>query len=642
MAIEKSPNIPPFVRFCAASVPMVFNNSMSYYECLSAIAKIVQDNSNNIEKLSDAVIALKSYVDNYFDNLDVQEEINAKLDEMAEDGTLAELVAVYLEGKVDYYEITNQSQADVQAIFSVERPKVISFLNDYTFNATMYLNANTKILLNNHTLTFDIPSVIDDYQHCHGFFNFTSEDSFKKYGGNGNISIIGGKIIGGNLSFCHAANINVICVDFSNCKNNHILEMCAIKNLNVEDCTFAGIPYGSTGEYIQNDAATYEAFPWFEEDNETYDGTVCASINIKNCIFKTSSDLNYIFDAGFGTHTGTVGDVYATKGVNIINCKFINPNASSIQLYNVNGLIIDECEFKGVSVAEGGAHIRLRSGVLNTSIKNSYFSGMTRGIEFSSQHLDVKNVEIVNNTFEGYTSAGYPTYSVITVWNPISVNISNNMFRNFTQKCISLTKDSDTFDNSVHHETTIKGNVFTPLNNMTNGCIDISCGNAYVTNNSFNCNGITIGSIRLIGVGSNAEDVYASGNNTPFDLYASSKDIYDKPYDALTGTGGFKHIYNSPKQLWSGNSTSETIAPTEYLIPTNFNTIMLTLGTGSNTQTVVLKDFVVNSYLTERTWLFQVIATDNTTSVASLTLNSSNNLVYAGDVPLRNVKLINE
>src|SRR5699024_10729433 len=37
-----------------------------------------------------------NYVDNYFTNLDVQEEINNKLDEMAENGTLQSLISIYL------------------------------------------------------------------------------------------------------------------------------------------------------------------------------------------------------------------------------------------------------------------------------------------------------------------------------------------------------------------------------------------------------------------------------------------------------------------------------------------------------------------------------------------------------------------
>lgn len=40
--------------------------------------------------------ALKSYVENYFDNLDVQEEIDNKLDEMLQNGELASLIAQFL------------------------------------------------------------------------------------------------------------------------------------------------------------------------------------------------------------------------------------------------------------------------------------------------------------------------------------------------------------------------------------------------------------------------------------------------------------------------------------------------------------------------------------------------------------------
>ena len=104
MAVKTSPNIPPFVRFCTASVPMVFDNSMSYYECLCALTKFLQDdvinvinnNAQQLEGLLEGFTELKNYVDNYFDNLDVQEEINAKLDEMAEGGQLAGIIAQFL------------------------------------------------------------------------------------------------------------------------------------------------------------------------------------------------------------------------------------------------------------------------------------------------------------------------------------------------------------------------------------------------------------------------------------------------------------------------------------------------------------------------------------------------------------------
>lgn len=100
---ERMPNVPPFVRFVASAVPMVFDNSLSYYEALCALWKYIQDMTdvvNNNATLEEEYIEkfdeLKSFVDNYFSDLDVQEEINNKLDDMAESGQLADIISIYL------------------------------------------------------------------------------------------------------------------------------------------------------------------------------------------------------------------------------------------------------------------------------------------------------------------------------------------------------------------------------------------------------------------------------------------------------------------------------------------------------------------------------------------------------------------
>ena len=56
--------------------------------------------SNEVNELEELFNQLKSYVDSYFDNLDVQEEINTKLDEMVSDGTLQEIIGQYLQSNV--------------------------------------------------------------------------------------------------------------------------------------------------------------------------------------------------------------------------------------------------------------------------------------------------------------------------------------------------------------------------------------------------------------------------------------------------------------------------------------------------------------------------------------------------------------
>lgn len=106
--IIPAPNVPPFVTFVTSAVPMVFDNSMSYYEALCALWKWLQDDvidviNNNAEVTEEYIQMtkdMKDYMDNYFDNLDVQEEINNKLDAMAEDGSLEEIIREALNPEV--------------------------------------------------------------------------------------------------------------------------------------------------------------------------------------------------------------------------------------------------------------------------------------------------------------------------------------------------------------------------------------------------------------------------------------------------------------------------------------------------------------------------------------------------------------
>lgn len=59
--------------------------------------KLSKETKNVVEEYIGKFNDLHDYVYYYFDNLDVQEEINNKLDEMAEDGTLADIIAAYIQ-----------------------------------------------------------------------------------------------------------------------------------------------------------------------------------------------------------------------------------------------------------------------------------------------------------------------------------------------------------------------------------------------------------------------------------------------------------------------------------------------------------------------------------------------------------------
>ena len=73
-----------------------------------------EDTAETVNEYIAKFIELHDYVHDYFDNLDVQEEINNKLDQMAEDGQLADIIAQYLglAGVLAFSTVADMKQAE--------------------------------------------------------------------------------------------------------------------------------------------------------------------------------------------------------------------------------------------------------------------------------------------------------------------------------------------------------------------------------------------------------------------------------------------------------------------------------------------------------------------------------------------------
>ena len=86
-----------FTNYIYKAIPLAFDESMSYYETLCGILSLLKTQEDVINNNADLLAELELYVQNYFKNLDVQTEINNKLDEMAKSGQLTDIIAQYLE-----------------------------------------------------------------------------------------------------------------------------------------------------------------------------------------------------------------------------------------------------------------------------------------------------------------------------------------------------------------------------------------------------------------------------------------------------------------------------------------------------------------------------------------------------------------
>lgn len=105
--MNKPQKLTPFKHFCLSIgvIPSAYTDAMTYYELLEWLCQFLQENViPTVNNNSEVVTELQNYVTHYFDNLDVQKEVDTKLDEMSADGTLTNLISAYVDPIYQNYE----------------------------------------------------------------------------------------------------------------------------------------------------------------------------------------------------------------------------------------------------------------------------------------------------------------------------------------------------------------------------------------------------------------------------------------------------------------------------------------------------------------------------------------------------------
>ena len=106
----------PFRFWCQKVLPLVYDDSLSYYELLCKVVDYLNKTMEDVEtlhgdvtNLHEAYEKLQSYVNEYFSSLDIQNEINNKLDNMAKSGELFNLIEpLFINFKNDLTELKNR------------------------------------------------------------------------------------------------------------------------------------------------------------------------------------------------------------------------------------------------------------------------------------------------------------------------------------------------------------------------------------------------------------------------------------------------------------------------------------------------------------------------------------------------------
>lgn len=123
--------LPPFKRFCMTigELPSSYVESMSYAECIAWLCNYLKETI--IPAINDNADAVNELI-NWFNNLDVQDEVDAKLDEMVEDGTLDEIINQEIFGQI------NSDISDLKEYTSLKDMPTLFIGDSYTNQVTSY------------------------------------------------------------------------------------------------------------------------------------------------------------------------------------------------------------------------------------------------------------------------------------------------------------------------------------------------------------------------------------------------------------------------------------------------------------------------------------------------------------------------
>lgn len=277
-----------FREWCNNTIPVlpqVYGDELSYYELLNKVVEKLNEIGITVNELID-------YVNHYFDSLDIEQMVNSKLDQMAQDGTLDDLI------NHDIFNDLNTKINELSEYVHVDSKLNIAknFTNLYLLlknNDKTFATANTELLqtiLNEkrESYLFYIPEGYDFY--INEIILYTGNITF--FGGG----VIHGSIKSGQTKWERLDNIKFVNVIFNNDESvsetgtKYCLYLQFVHELSILNCKFKNSKYAIyIPEYDQN------AFQHVQQ------------IRIESCDF---DNVGYAFFTENKTTQWQIGDSY--------------------------------------------------------------------------------------------------------------------------------------------------------------------------------------------------------------------------------------------------------------------------------------------------------------------------------------------
>lgn len=558
MAIKK---LCPFKLWTLQNFPFIAEDfdALTNYELMCKIVGYLNDVIDVTNNQTTAINELLTW----FDNLDVQDEVNNKLDEMAESGELQEIISQYINTRAvlcfdtinalkSSSNLVNGSYARTLGYYSINDGggslfKVRTILNtdDISEGKVIPINNSNlvaELILNNGTIsvkqfgargngTTDDTSAIQNALNYYG--NYYSEVIFNKnetYLVNNNLYVYANTHVDLHNCTLKAGQRVLILNESNSLRTGGYL---ASQNISFKNGTINGQGYGVLFGFIHT-----------------------SKLEFRNILFKDCSLNSHILDLG------------GCKDVIIDTCDFTGSytNSSLSSLYYNEIIQIDFANNTALPYwGTSSSYVFDDLPTINVSVNNCTFSKGNGNFYpnaigchglYGTRYVD--NISITNNTFTGFT------FSCIRFPRIQNIIINNNIFNSpesvshdgFTRNPILLYVYAND-ETKVLKNITISDNKFyTSRDREIESIIKISGHAEYMAQN------IYINNNDVIGNGTDGVDFvsisYVTYTNIVANVAESVKNFVYKVYDLGCITINDNDL-NNCRDLISSNQTSDIV-----------------------------------------------------------------------------------
>lgn len=337
-------NLGPYTNFHELNQDWFLNEFNKVLEQWKAMQK-------NFDSLQDAFNDLKSYVQDYFKNLDVQDEINKKLDQMSKDGTLNILLQMHARTVLPSNDISgNTDTKNIQKMIN-EFGYVELFSGIYYINKPIKLKSGNTIIGSGNENTIiecssDFCTLLENSSADKLILkNFRVNDTTGEHIGLDFIGTTTEPYTGMRYSFIeniHLFGFNTCvrirgawCTKFNHCRfesnNICINQSGTCNNIEYTDCQFYGKENVSTGVKITGDGGSENYGIYFnncdfEKHKYGFNLYACVGAYINNLyvekidtVINSDNSINLVLNGGTLNSVNRVANVAKSQKISLYN-----------------------------------------------------------------------------------------------------------------------------------------------------------------------------------------------------------------------------------------------------------------------------------------------------------------------------------